>query len=223
MWSIYSQKNNFLYNLYFYSLIASDTYKTIASPTEEILLKEKSSKFFGYSFPVSNDEEIKKHLDVLRKKHPGAVHFCYAYQIGTEKIIYRANDDGEPNNSAGAPIYGQIQSHGLTNILIVVVRFFGGIKLGVGGLISAYKSAAQLSLENATIVEKTINNHFVVSFDYKNLNKVMRIIKEKHLEIISQKMELNCEIEISTRKKNAEMICSIFSDLYEISIKKVNF
>lgn len=204
-------------------MIASDTYKTIASPTEEILIKEKSSKFFGYSYPVSNEDEIKKHLDDLKKKHPGAVHFCYAYQIGTEKIIYRANDDGEPSNSAGAPIFGQIQSHGLTNTLIVVVRFFGGIKLGVGGLISAYKSAAQLSLENAIIIEKTINIHFIVSFDYKNINKVMRIIKEKDLVIISQKMNLNCEMEISTRKRNAEIICNIFSDLYEVSIKKVNF
>lgn len=203
-------------------MISSDTYKTIANPTEEILFKEKSSKFYGYAFPVSNEEEIKKHLDNLRKKHPGAVHFCYAYQIGTEKITYRANDDGEPSNSAGAPIYGQIQSLGLTNILIVIVRFFGGIKLGVGGLIVAYKTAAQMSLENAEIIEKTINIHYSISFDYKNMNKVMRIIKEKNLEIISQKMELNCEIEIATRKKNAEIIFDIFTNLYEVSIKKVS-
>ena len=199
-----------------------DTYKTIAAPTEEILLKEKSSKFYGYAYPVLNEEDIKKHLDELRKKHPGAVHFCYAYQIGVEKISYRANDDGEPSNSAGAPIYGQIQSQGLTNVLVVIVRFFGGIKLGVGGLIVAYKSAAQMSLENAEIIEKTINIHYLVSFDYKNMNKVMRIIKEKNVEIISQKMELNCEIEIATRKKNAEMLFDIFSNLYEISIKKVS-
>lgn len=203
-------------------MISSDTYKTIANTTEEILFKEKSSKFYGYAFPVSNEEEIKKHLDNLRKKHPGAVHFCYAYQIGTEKITYRANDDGEPSNSAGAPIYGQIQSLGLTNILIVIVRFFGGIKLGVGGLIVAYKTAAQMSLENAEIIEKTINTHYSISFDYKNMNKVMRIIKEKNLEIISQKMELNCEIEIATRKKNAEIIFDIFTNLYEVSIKKVS-
>lgn len=203
-------------------MISSDTYKTIANPTEEILFKEKSSKFYGYAFPVFNEEEIKKLLDNLRKKHPGAVHFCYAYQIGTEKITYRANDDGEPSNSAGAPIYGQIQSLGLTNILIVIVRFFGGIKLGVGGLIVAYKTAAQMSLENAEIIEKTINTHYSISFDYKNMNKVMRIIKEKNLEIISQKMELNCEIEIATRKKNAEIIFDIFTNLYEVSIKKVS-
>lgn len=200
---------------------STDTFKTIALPTEEILFKEKSSKFYGYAFPVTSEEEVKQQLDDLRKKHPGAVHYCYAYQIGTEKTIYRANDDGEPSNSAGAPIYGQIQSHGLTNLLIVVVRFFGGIKLGVGGLIVAYKTAAQMSLEQAEIIEKTIDIHYLISFDYKNMNKVMRIIKEKNLEIIAQKLELNCEIEIATRKKNAESIFDIFSNLYEISIKKV--
>lgn len=201
---------------------SNDTFKTIALPTEEILFKEKSSKFYGYAFPVTSEEEVKQQLDDLRKKHPGAVHYCYAYQIGTEKTIYRANDDGEPSNSAGAPIYGQIQSHGLTNLLIVVVRFFGGIKLGVGGLIVAYKTAAQMSLEQAEIIEKTIDIHYLISFDYKNMNKVMRIIKEKNLEIIEQKLELNCEIEIATRKKNAESIFDIFSNLYEISIKKVD-
>lgn len=197
----------------------TDTYKTIASPSEETLFKEKNSKFFGYAFPVTTEEEIKTHLDNLRKQHHGAVHFCYAFQIGTDKIIYRANDDGEPSNSAGAPIYGQIQSFDVTNILIVVVRFFGGVKLGVGGLISAYKITTQMALEAAEIVEKTINIHYIISFDYKNMNKVMRLIKEKNLEIISQKMEMNCEIEIATRKKNADSIFEIIDNFYEINIK----
>lgn len=197
----------------------NDTYKTIASPSEEILFKEKNSKFFGYAFPVTSEEEIKNHLDILRKQHYGAVHFCYAFQIGTDKIQYRANDDGEPSNTAGAPIYGQIQSFGLTNILIVVVRFFGGIKLGVGGLISAYRTSAQMALEASEIIEKTINIHYTVSFDYKNMNKVMRVIKEKNLEIISQNMNESCEIEIATRKKNAEQIVDIFNNLFEIEIK----
>ena len=126
---------------------ASDTYKTIAFPSEETLLKEKSSKFFGYAYPITTEEEVKPILEELRKIHPNARHICYAYQIGHEKITYRANDDGEPNNSAGAPIYGQIQSFGLTDVLVAVVRFFGGTKLGVGGLISAYKIAAQSSKE----------------------------------------------------------------------------
>lgn len=198
-----------------------DTYKTIANPSEEILFKEKSSKFFGYAFPVSSQEEIKMYLEHLKKQHFGAVHFCYAYQIGTEKIEFRANDDGEPSNSAGMPIYGQIQSFELTNILIVVVRFFGGTKLGVGGLISAYKTTAQMALEASSIIEKTIDVRFKITFDYKNINKVMRIIKEKKLNVISQKMELDCQIEITIRKKNAEEISGIFQTLFEISLKKL--
>jgi uncharacterized YigZ family protein len=198
-----------------------DLYRTIEIPSEPVLFKEKNSKFFGYAFPVSSEEAVKHHLEQLKKQHFGAVHFCYAYQIGTEKITFRANDDGEPSNSAGMPIYGQIQSFKLTNILVVVVRFFGGVKLGVGGLISAYKTTAQQTLENAEIVEKTIEVNFLITFDYKNINKIMRIIKERNLEIIDQKMELNCEIKIATRKKNAEIIFDIFNSIFEIEIKKV--
>ena len=199
----------------------TDTYKTIAFPSEEILFKEKNSKFFGYAFPVSTEEEIKNHLETLRKQHHGAVHFCYAFQIGTTKIQFRANDDGEPSNSAGAPIYGQIQSFGLTNVLVVIVRFFGGVKLGVGGLISAYRTAAQMALETAEIVEKTIDIHYIVTFDYKNMNKVMRVIKEKNLEIVSQQMNESCQIEIATRQKNAAMVLEIFEAMFEITITKL--
>ena len=205
-----------------------DTYTTIAKATEEILFKEKSSKFFGYAFPIQSEEEVKPIIEQLRKLHPHAVHYCYAYQIGTEKISYRANDDGEPSNTAGAPIYGQIQSFGVTNVLLVVVRIFGGIKLGVGGLISAYKTTAQLVLEEAEIIEKTIDISFLISFDYKNMNKVMRVIKEKKLDIVSQTMELEEDsgialgkIEIKTRKKNAELIFDIFDNLFEIEIKRL--
>ena len=205
-----------------------DTYTTIAKATEEILFKEKSSKFFGYAFPIQSEEEVKPIIDQLRKLHPHAVHYCYAYQIGTEKISYRANDDGEPSNTAGAPIYGQIQSFGVTNVLLVVVRIFGGIKLGVGGLISAYKTTAQLVLEEAEIIEKTIDISFLLSFDYKNMNKVMRVIKEKKLDIVTQTMELEEDsgialgkIEIKTRKKNAELIFDIFDNLFEIEIKRL--
>ncbi|MCF6130785.1 IMPACT family protein [Flavobacterium wongokense] len=198
-----------------------DTFKTIASPSPEILFKEKNSKFFGYAFPVISEEKIKSHLEHLRKQHFGAGHFCYAFQLGTETVQFRANDDGEPSNSAGMPIYGQIQSFGLTNVLVVVVRFFGGVKLGVGGLISAYRTAAQMALDESEIIEKTIDIHFSVFFDYKNMNKVMRIIKEKNLNIVSQQMEENCRIQISTRKKNAEMIFDIFSNLFEVEIKRI--
>jgi uncharacterized YigZ family protein len=197
-----------------------DTYKTIAFPSTEILFKEKNSKFYGYAFPITSEEEVKSHLEKLRKQHFGAGHFCYAFQLGSESIQFRANDDGEPSNSAGMPIYGQIQSFGLTNILIVVVRFFGGVKLGVGGLITAYKTTAQMTLSATEIIEKTVNVHFTIFFDYKNMNKVMRIIKEKNITIVSQKMEETCQIEISTRKKNAETVFDIFTTLFEIKIKK---
>lgn len=197
----------------------NDIYKTIASPTEPVLLKEKSSKFLGYAFPIENEDELKEIIENLRKQNNGAGHFCYAYQIGVDKISYRANDDGEPNNSAGMPIYGQIQSFEVTNVLIVVVRYFGGTKLGVGGLITAYKTVAQMSLEQAEIIEKTIDVHFLVSFDYPNMNKVMRVIKEKNLEIVTQKLELTCEIEIKTRKKNAENIFDIFNSLYPVTLE----
>jgi uncharacterized YigZ family protein len=205
-----------------------DTYTTIAQATDEVLFKEKSSKFFGYAYPIESEEEVKPIIDHLRKQHPHAVHFCYAYQIGTEKIRYRVNDDGEPSNSAGAPIYGQIQSFGLTNVLLVVVRIFGGIKLGVGGLITAYKTTAQLVLDDAEIIEKTIDVHFIISFDYKNMNKVMRVIKEKNINIVTQTMELAEDseqtlgkIKVKTRKKNAEMIFDIFDNLFEIEIKRL--
>lgn len=196
-----------------------DTFKTIAGETTAVLFKEKNSKFFGYSFPVTTEEEVKRHLETLKKEHFSARHWCYAYQIGVEQIHYRANDDGEPNNSAGMPIYGQIQSFEITNVLVVVVRYFGGVKLGVGGLISAYKTTANLALSTAEIVEKTIDIVFIITFGYANMNKVMRIIKEKNLQIISQKMEMSCEIVLATRKKNAQNIMDIFKNLYEIDIK----
>jgi uncharacterized YigZ family protein len=201
--------------------LENDTYKTISTASEEVLYKEKNSKFFGYAFPVSNEEEIKEHLDRLRKEHFSARHWCYAYQIGTEKIQYRANDDGEPNNSAGMPIYGQIQSFEVTNVLIVVVRYFGGVKLGVGGLITAYKTAAQMAMENAEIIECTIDKNFIISFGYAHMNKVMRIIKEKNLQIVSQKMEMDCEIQISIRKKNVQKLLDTFENLYEIKLTEI--
>lgn len=197
-----------------------DTYKTILTSPEPVLFKEKNSKFFGYVFPVLNEDEVKFHIEELKKEHHSARHWCYAYQFGTEKISYRANDDGEPNNSAGMPIYGQIQSFEVTNVLVVVVRYFGGVKLGVGGLISAYKTAAQMVLGTADIIEKTIDIHYIIKFDYINMNKVMRIIKEKNIDIINQKMEMSCEIEIAIRKNNAQNIYESFQSIYEIDISE---
>ena len=198
---------------------ATDSYKTIKNPSEEVLFKEKSSKFFGYAFPISSENEIKSIIEPLRKKHFGAVHFCYAFQIGTETVQYRANDDGEPSNSAGMPIYGQIQSYGLTNVLIVVVRFFGGTKLGVGGLITSYKTCAQMAIEASEIIEKTIDISYIIEFDYQNINKVMRVIKEKNIELITQNLAETCKIEIAVRQKNAEKIVGIFNNMFKVKIK----
>ena len=198
-----------------------DTFKTIATESNEILFKEKNSKFYGYAFPLTNEVEVKISLEKLRKKHSSAGHFCYAFQTGTDTLYFRVNDDGEPSNSAGMPIYGQIQSYGLTNILVVVVRYFGGIKLGVGGLISSYKTAAQLALAETEIIEKTIDILFQISFDYKNMNKVMRIIKEKNLAIVSQNMNEYCQIVVSIRKRNAETMYETFKNISEVDIKKL--
>jgi uncharacterized YigZ family protein len=200
----------------------NDTYKTLAEATEEQLFKEKNSKFLGYAYPISAEDEVKPILLGLRKQHPNAVHFCYAYQVGAEQISYRVNDDGEPSGSAGIPIYGQIQSFGITNVLLVIVRYFGGVKLGVGGLISAYKTAAQQTLESACLIEKTIDVSYVARFDYAQLNKVMRVIKEKNLAILTQKMDMQCEIELSTRKSAEANLLAAFENLYEIVLKKKN-
>ena len=196
-----------------------DIYKTLKSPSTEVLFKEKGSKFFGYAFPVTNEDKIKEHLEELKKQHHAARHWCYAWQLGTEQIQYRANDDGEPNNSAGMPIYGQIQSFNVTNVLIVVVRYFGGVKLGVGGLITAYKETAKMALEASTIISKTITKNFLLTFDYKDMNKVMRVLKEQNITIKNQQLELQCNITISVRKSEVEKIEGIFQSLYEVSIK----
>lgn len=198
-----------------------DTYNTITAPSKEVLFKDRGSKFYGYAFPVNTEEEIKEHIDNLKKTHFNARHWCYAWQLGKEYDRYRANDDGEPSNSAGMPIYGQLQSFNVTNTLIVVVRYFGGTKLGVGGLIQAYKTAAQWALENSKIVEKTIDVQYKLVFDYPEMNTVMRIIKDQNLNITGQKLELNCEYILSVRKKDADRIFSIFENTYKVMIKKI--
>jgi len=200
---------------------AKDTYKTITTASEEVLFKDRNSKFFGYAFPVTTEEEIKEHLEQLKKKHHSARHWCYAWQLGKEDQHYRANDDGEPSNSAGMPIYGQIQSFEVTNILIVVVRYFGGVKLGVGGLINAYRTAAQMALEVAQIEERTINFQYEISFGYPEMNKVMRVIKENNLDVVNQKLELDCKLYILVRKGEAEAVFEKFNSIYKVEIRKL--
>ncbi|MDT0557521.1 YigZ family protein [Ichthyenterobacterium sp. W332] len=199
-----------------------DTYKTISVPSQEILFKDRNSKFFGYAFPVKSEEDIKTNIETLKKLHNSARHWCYAYQIGTDTINYRVNDDGEPNNSAGMPIYGQIQSFDVTNVLIVVVRYFGGVKLGVGGLINAYKTAAQLALQHSDIKEQLILEELELKFEYKLMNSVMRIIKEKQLKIVKQDLELSCKIILAVRKRDFESVFNQISSIYGLEVMKMN-
>jgi uncharacterized YigZ family protein len=199
-----------------------DTYKTIDVASEETLFKDRNSKFFGYAFPASNEDDVKHSLEILKKKHHAARHFCYAWQFGTDTIRFRANDDGEPNNSAGMPIYGQIQAFEVTNILLVSVRYFGGTKLGVGGLIHAYRTSAQLALEASDILEKTIDIQYQLNFGYDLMNKVMRVIKEKNLTIANQKLGLDCQYIIAVRKKEAQHVFEIFDSVYKLEIKEVS-
>ena len=186
--------------------------------SKEGLFKDRGSKFYGYAFPVTNEEEIKEKIELLKKQHYNARHWCYAWQLGENYDHYRANDDGEPSNSAGMPIYGQLQSFNVTNVLVVVVRYFGGTKLGVGGLIKAYKNSAKLALENSIIIDKTIDKVFLIKFKYPEMNTIMRIIKDENISIINQKMELDCQFIISIRKKEAIRIFKIFENTYKVSI-----
>ena len=198
-----------------------DTYKTIASSVQEVIFKEKSSKFLGYAFPVTSEEEIKAHLEEVKKAHFSARHWCYAWQLGYgTNQRYRANDDGEPNNTAGIPIYGQIQSFELTNILVIVVRYFGGIKLGVGGLVQAYKTTAQLTLQEAKIEEKLITEELCIRFEYPLMNKVMRVVKEQNLNITQQLLTENCELHLAIRQSDYQRMQELFENIYGVLIVK---
>ncbi|MDA8893648.1 YigZ family protein [Flavobacteriaceae bacterium] len=199
-----------------------DLYKTITTPSIETLFKDRNSKFYGYAFPVNEETSIKDFLEFLRKKHHTARHFCYAWQLGTESVRFRANDDGEPSSSAGMPIYGQIQSFKVTNILVVSVRYFGGTKLGVGGLINAYRASARLTLESSAIEEKTIDESFQLNFQYDLMSKVLRILKENSITIKRQKLEMDCEMIIAVRKSYTQKIVKIFETLYKVEIKQLN-
>ncbi len=199
---------------------ASDLYKTLSRPSKVILYKEKKSKFFGYAFPITDEADVKPIIEALKGKHSSANHVCYAWQLGVENPNYRANDDGEPNNSAGMPIYGQIQSFEVTNVLIAVARIFGGTKLGVGGLIGAYKMAAQMALNASRIVERTVQQQFKVSFAYSEMDIVMRTIKQRQLDLVSQKLELDCELIISVRMNDADEVHQVFEGIYGVEINK---
>ena len=194
-------------------MLFSDSYYTIKFP-HQALIKDRGSKFIGFVFPVVNESEIKNHLLQLRKEHPNANHHCYAWRLGADKSAFRFNDDGEPSNTGGKPIYGQIQAKDLTNVLLVVVRYFGGTLLGVGGLINAYKTAAAEVINGAIILEKFILFEYRIEFDEDVINHVMRILKINEAKIISHTYESQNSVVFQIKKQNAVNLEKDFADLY---------
>lgn len=195
-----------------------NAYKTITNPTQG-LYKEKGSKFLSFAFPVSTEEDIKRNQEELRKQYYDARHHCYAYVLGQQYEHYRANDDGEPNHSAGDPILGQIKSKELTNTLVVVVRYFGGTKLGVGGLINAYKIAAEEALNNSLIKLVEITTNYALNFSYEATNEVMRIVKDFDLEIVEQLYEAECYLNVNVKLNIEQQFLSKVKLLQDLSNK----
>jgi uncharacterized YigZ family protein len=195
-----------------------DSYKTTKSPSEG-LFKDKGSKFLAFAYPFENEFEIKKIIEPLRKEHFKAVHFCYAYRIGLDKNNYRVNDDGEPSGSAGRPILNVLLSKEITNILVVVVRYWGGTLLGVPGLINAYKSATEEAIVNSEIIEKTVNDVYQVTFDYVQMNDVMKVVKDFDLKIRNQQFDNQCVIEIEFRQSISSQVIGRFEEIDEIEVE----
>ncbi len=195
----------------------TDTYRIIESPVEG-LFKDRGSKFIAKIHPVENEHDIKEILENLRSEYYDARHHCYAYILGPDKSNWRANDDGEPSGSAGKPIHGQLLSNDLTNILAVVIRYFGGTKLGIPGLINAYREAVKDALSQAVILEKTVNETFLLEFDYPVMDLVMRTIKEKNYTIVATKFEINCQIRFEVRKAEATQALDYFQGIYGVEI-----
>lgn len=198
------------------------TYKTLKNPSEPVLYKDKGSKFIGYAFPIESKDDFKAHIDKLKQEHSSAGHFCFAYQLGIDTPYHRSSDDGEPSNSAGLPIYGQLLAFGVTNVLVVVVRYFGGTKLGVGGLISAYKTTTRLSLEASYIQTLDILIPLKLTFAYKELSQVMRIIKKYQLVLKTQSLELDCDIVILAKKISLNSIMTTFEAFHKIKVEALN-
>lgn len=196
----------------------NDTYKTISQPSEGVY-KEKGSKFLAYAYPVFTEDEIKEHISDLKKRYHDARHHCYAWKLGMDDNRYRMNDDGEPSGTAGKPIYGQILSHELTNVLVVVVRYFGGTKLGTSGLIHAYKTATRDAFENAEIIERTVNDVLTVTFDYGVMNDVMRIVKEEEPKVVSQDFNLSCKMVLSIRQSQSNALAQKLKKLESVKVE----
>lgn len=195
-----------------------DTYKTIAAPSEGIY-REKGSKFIALAFPVETEAMVKERLAEVQKQYFDARHHCYSYILGPNKDAYRLNDNGEPSGTAGRPIHGQLLSKDLTNTLIIVVRYFGGIKLGVSGLINAYKTAAKEALEAATIIEKTIDETYNVSFDYSVMNSVMQLLKDPYVTILGQGYDTQYVITFKLRRRESDRIVTALKKINSVVVK----
>ena len=198
-------------------MMFEDTYHTITNPSKG-LYKEKGSKFIAVAVPVMTEEEVKEKLGDLRKEYHDARHHCYAYVLGFDKSAHRYNDDGEPSGTAGRPIFGQLQSKDLTNILVVVIRYFGGTKLGVSGLITAYKSATRDALETADIISLTVNDVYQLSFEYPLMNEVMRVIKDEDLKVTDQDFQLSCKLNFKVRKNSSNKVYERFTKIHGVKI-----
>lgn len=194
------------------SAVFNDTYQTIVAPSEG-LYKEKGSKFLSFATPVQDEKEVKAFIEAKRKEYFDARHHCYAYILGADKAAWRVNDDGEPSGTAGKPIHGQLLSLDLTDTLVVVVRYFGGIKLGVSGLINAYRTAARDALDHAQIVQKTVNRRYRVSFQYAQMNDVMRVLKQFNLISENQQFAMQCSLEFSVRQSLEVRVTDAFIHL----------
>jgi uncharacterized YigZ family protein len=186
-------------------MLFDDTYKTIAQPAESIF-RDRGSKFLGFAYPVTSDNDIKAILANLKSEHPKANHHCWAIRLGADRSVFRVNDDGEPSGTAGRPILNTLLSRNITNVLVVVVRYFGGTLLGVPGLINAYKTTTEMTLDAAQVVERTVNDVYTLTFEYAQMNDVMRIIKDDQLQVLEQAAELNCLIKVSIRKTQVEQV-----------------
>ena len=197
-----------------------DTYKEVKNHTTGIY-KEKGSKFIAYSYPIYSKKEVKERLEEVKKIEHSARHHCYAYVLYADKSSWRANDDGEPSSTAGKPILGQIQSNDLTNILIIVVRYFGGVKLGVPGLIRSYRTAAAAAISEAKILTKTIKEHYEVGFKYPQMNDVMRLVKEFDLEVINTDFQIECKLIFAVPKSKTDTVVDTFKKNHELRIDNI--
>jgi uncharacterized YigZ family protein len=200
-------------------MLFDDTYRTISGSSQGVY-KEKGSKFIARAYPVHTEEEVKEKLRALRKEYHDARHHCFAYCLGPDRSAYRVNDDGEPSGTAGKPIFGQIQSKDLTNILIVVVRYFGGIKLGIPGLINAYRTSAKEAIENTKILTKTVNEEYIISFEYQVINDIMRILKEESASILHQDFTENtCTVRFHIRRSLGLIIQEKINKVRPVSLQ----